>query len=75
MLSFRCILLYLSIIILIFNACSSKNRKGISEMELKAKTAAPEFSAPGTNDKNISLSSLKDSWVVLYFFPKAFTGG
>lgn len=36
---------------------------------------APAFQAMATNDKTISLSDLKGSWVVLYFYPKAFTPG
>jgi len=36
---------------------------------------APEFNAISTNGKNIKLSGLKGSWIVLYFYPKAFTGG
>ena len=37
--------------------------------------AAPECGSVSTSDKNIKLSDLKGSWVVLYFYPKAFTGG
>ena len=38
-------------------------------------TAAPEFEAEATNGKTIKLSDFKGSWVVLYFYPKAFTPG
>jgi peroxiredoxin Q/BCP len=37
--------------------------------------AAPEFAVPGTNDRTNRLSELKGKWVVLYFYPKAFTPG
>ena len=37
--------------------------------------AAPDIEAPATNGENIKLSDLKGSWVVLFFYPKAFTGG
>nr|BCX01007.1 MAG: peroxiredoxin [Bacteroidota bacterium] len=36
---------------------------------------APDFEAPATNGKTIRLSALKGKWVVLYFYPKAFTPG
>jgi peroxiredoxin Q/BCP len=38
-------------------------------------TPAPEFEAESTNGKTVKLSDFKGSWVVLYFFPKAFTPG
>lgn len=36
---------------------------------------APDFSAPATNGKTMHLKDLKGQWVVLYFYPKAFTPG
>ena len=36
---------------------------------------APEVAAPGTNGKDIKLSDYRGSWVVLFFYPKAFTPG
>jgi peroxiredoxin Q/BCP len=36
---------------------------------------APEFAALGTNDQTNRLSELKGKWVVLYFYPRAFTPG
>lgn len=36
---------------------------------------APDFAAVGTNDRTNRLSDLKGKWVVLYFYPKAFTPG
>ena len=35
----------------------------------------PDVSAPSTSGKDVKLSDLKGSWVVLYFYPKAFTPG
>lgn len=36
---------------------------------------APVFAAVGTNDRTNTLADLKGKWVVLYFYPKAFTPG
>ena len=36
---------------------------------------APDFEAPGTGDKNISLSSFRGKTVVFYFYPKDNTPG
>jgi peroxiredoxin Q/BCP len=42
---------------------------------LSAGTAAPAFTLPSQDDTPISLSEYKGKWVVLYFYPKDFTGG
>lgn len=36
---------------------------------------APAFQAPATDGTIVRLSDLKGKWVVLYFYPKAFTPG
>ncbi len=41
----------------------------------KAGDPAPDFEAPATNDQLIKLSDFRGKWVVLYFYPKAFTPG
>jgi thioredoxin-dependent peroxiredoxin len=38
-------------------------------------TPAPDFEAQSTSGKTVKLSDFKGSWVVFYFFPKAFTPG
>ena len=43
--------------------------------ELKVGDQAPDFTLPGTDGKTYSLKDLKGHWVVLGWFPKAFTGG
>jgi thioredoxin-dependent peroxiredoxin len=43
--------------------------------ELKIGDRAPDFSLPGTDGDAHSLAALKGRWVVLAWFPKAFTGG
>ena len=45
-------------------------------VELKVGDQAPDFTLPGTDGKTYTLSKdLKGRWVVLAWFPKAFTGG
>lgn len=34
---------------------------------------APDFTLPGTQDKDITLSKLRGKWVVLFFYPLDFT--
>ena len=43
--------------------------------ELKVGDPAPDFTLPGTDGKTYSLKQLQGHWVVLGWFPKAFTGG
>jgi len=44
--------------------------------ELKVGDQAPDFTLPATDGKTYTLSKdLRGSWVVLAWFPKAFTGG
>ena len=44
--------------------------------ELKVGDQAPDFTLPATDGKTYSLSKdLKGKWVVLAWFPKAFTAG
>jgi peroxiredoxin Q/BCP len=44
--------------------------------ELKVGDQAPDFTLPATDGKTYSLTKdLKGKWVVLAWFPKAFTGG
>ena len=42
---------------------------------LNAGTTAPGFTLPSQDNTPISLSEYKGKWVVLYFYPKDFTGG
>jgi len=43
--------------------------------DLKVGDQAPDFTLPGTDGKTYTLSQLKGHWVVLAWFPKAFTAG
>jgi peroxiredoxin Q/BCP len=42
---------------------------------LAAGTSAPGFSLPNQEGAPVSLEQFKGKWVVLYFYPKDFTGG
>lgn len=42
---------------------------------LKAQTRAPDFTVTTTDGRTLKLSELRGRHVVLFFFPKAFTGG
>ena len=60
-------------------ACGKKKNDAVTEVA-KADNpqlgeTAPDFEVPATNGKNMSLSDLRGFWVVLYFYPKAFTSG
>ena len=46
-----------------------------SSVELKVGGAAPDFTLPGTDGKTYNLKQLQGHWVVLAWFPKAFTAG
>jgi len=43
--------------------------------ELKVGDAAPDFTLQATDGKTYTLSKLHGKWVVLAWFPKAFTAG
>ncbi len=45
------------------------------QAELKVGDPAPDFTLPATDGKTYSLKDLKGHWVVLAWFPKAFTAG
>jgi peroxiredoxin Q/BCP len=38
-------------------------------------TPAPDFALPDEQGRQVRLSALRGSWVVLWWFPKASTGG
>jgi peroxiredoxin Q/BCP len=49
---------------------------GAQQGDLKAGDAAPDFTLQATDGKTYSLNKdLKGQWVVLAWFPKAFTAG
>jgi peroxiredoxin Q/BCP len=38
-------------------------------------TQAPDFTLPDQNGQPVSLSDFRGKWLVLWWFPKAFTAG
>jgi peroxiredoxin Q/BCP len=57
-------------------ACALLAGTGAAQGELKAGDPAPDFTLPATDGKTYTLSKdLRGKWVVLAWFPKAFTAG
>lgn len=46
-----------------------------SESPLKLGEKAPDFAAPDSSGKTVHLKDFLGKWVILYFYPKAFTPG
>ena len=42
---------------------------------LEVGAAAPDFSAQATGGKTVTLAERRGEWVVLFFYPRSFTGG
>jgi len=60
---------------LIAGPAQAQTQSGTSP-ELKVGDPSPDFTLPATDGKTYSLSKdLKGKWVVLAWFPKAFTAG
>jgi len=59
---------------LAFAACALLASPAAAQ-DLKVGDAAPDFTLPGTDGKTYALKQLQGHWVVLGWFPKAFTGG
>ena len=61
---------------LAFVACGLLASPTAAQTELKVGDQAPDFTLPATDGKTYTLNKdLKGRWVVLAWFPKAFTAG
>ena len=61
---------------LIFVACGLLASPAAAQTELKVGDQAPDFTLQATDGKTYTLNKdLKGRWVVLAWFPKAFTAG
>jgi peroxiredoxin Q/BCP len=47
----------------------------LAQADLKVGDQAPDFTVPGTDGNTHTLSQMHGRWVVLAWFPKAFTAG
>ncbi len=57
-------------------ACALLAGTGTAQQaDLKVGDPAPDFTLQATDGKTYSLKDLKGQWVVLAWFPKAFTAG
>jgi thioredoxin-dependent peroxiredoxin len=56
-------------------ACATLAAPAFAQADLKVGDQAPDFSLPGTDGKTHTLSQMTGRWVVLAWFPKAFTAG
>jgi peroxiredoxin Q/BCP len=61
--------------LVIFGLLSGPASAQTPSAELKVGDAAPDFTLPATDGKTYSLKALRGHWVVLAWFPKAFTAG
>jgi peroxiredoxin Q/BCP len=55
--------------------CGLLASPGVAQTELKVGDQAPDFTLQATDGKTYTLKDLKGRWVVLAWFPKAFTAG
>jgi len=65
---------WIAVVIGMVTACGL-TAKAIAGDVLQAGAAAPNFSLPSQEEKQVSLSQYKGKWVVLYFYPKDMTTG
>jgi len=64
--------IWIAVVVGIVAACAVGVRAADT---LQAGAAAPNFSLPSQEEKQVALSDYKGKWVVLYFYPKDMTTG
>lgn len=52
-----------------------KEMTDLSEGSIQIGDIAPDFQVQATSGENVKISDFKGKWVVLFFYPKAFTSG
>jgi len=52
-----------------------KEMTGLSQGSVQIGDIAPDFQVQATNVENVKISDFRGKWVVLFFYPKAFTFG
>lgn len=65
----------LALIVLCSGLFGSALRAEEAVKELKVGDPAPDVATTDESGKEVKLSSFKDKGLVIFFFPKAFTGG
>jgi peroxiredoxin Q/BCP len=71
--SFR--ILSMAAVIAAVSIAGSAQQPAPGQTELKVGDTAPDFTLPASDGQSYSLSKLKGKYVVLAWFPKAFTAG
>jgi thioredoxin-dependent peroxiredoxin len=59
----------------LLSTAASTQQPVAGQPELKVGDTAPDFTLPASDGQTYSLAKLKGKYVVLAWFPKAFTGG
>ena len=59
----------------LLSTAASSQQPVAGQPELKVGDTAPDFTLPASDGQTYSLAKLKGKYVVLAWFPKAFTGG
>lgn len=59
----------------LLSTAASSQQPVAAQPELKVGDTAPDFTLPASDGQTYSLAKLKGKYVVLAWFPKAFTGG
>ena len=67
--------MWIAVILGVVAACGFGLKANAASDTVQAGATAPNFTLPSQEDKPVSLSDYKGKWVVLYFYPKDFTGG
>ncbi|MBD3182658.1 redoxin domain-containing protein [Candidatus Poribacteria bacterium] len=58
-----------------FNRKGNRKMANLSKDGVKLGDVVPDFQIQATNGKNVKISDFRGKWVVLFFYPKAFTPG